>query len=150
MSQVSIRPVVAADIPVLLTMIEALALHHEDISTVTEAALARDVLGPHPWLTMLVAEQDDAQVGYAALCPLAQCHFGVRGMDIHHLFVHADHRGKGVGQALIDGCLALAKERDCRYLTVGTHPDNLTAQGIYLSAGFEDLPPAGPRFRMKW
>lgn len=150
MSSIIIRPVAAPDLPVVLKMIKGLAAHHDDTAAVTLATLERDVMGDGPWLTLLVAEQDKALLGYAALCPMAQLQFGVRGMDLHHLFVSRDARGLGLGKQLIDASMAAAKDQGCRYMTVGTHPDNVTAQGIYLAAGFEPLDGIGPRFRIKF
>ncbi|KIN65414.1 putative acetyltransferase protein [Sulfitobacter noctilucae] len=130
-------------------MTHALAAHHGDSATVTEQDLARDCLGPHPWFTVLIAATPEAAVGYAALCPLAQMQFGVRGMDLHHLFVMSDARGKGIGQDLIAASLATTQLMKGRYMTVGTHPDNHPAAALYAQLGFEVLPPPGPRFRMK-
>jgi GNAT superfamily N-acetyltransferase len=141
-----IRPIIEKDIPDVLRMIHALAAHHGDTGVVTKDELRRDALGPSPWVRVLVAEG----LGYAALCPLAQLQFGVRGMDLHHIFVVESARGRGVGRALIDAAIACAKAEGARYLTVGTHPDNLAAQDIYRSAGFEEFNSDGVRFRMKF
>lgn len=149
MTDLTLRRVEARDLPALLEMVRALALHHGDPPECTEAALARDVLGPAPWLQVLVAQRDGLE-GYAAMCPLAQLQYGVRGMDMHHLFVVPYARGQGVGRALIDGAVKLARGQGCRYVTVGTHPDNRPAAAVYRAAGFDDLPPPGPRFRIRW
>ncbi|MEH6520283.1 GNAT family N-acetyltransferase [Sulfitobacter sp.] len=141
-----IRPIIEADILDVLPMIQALATHHGDKAAITVDELRRDALGPSPWVRVLVAEG----LGYAALCPLSQLQFGVRGMDLHHIFVVESARGRGVGRALIDAAIACAKAEGARYLTVGTHPENVHAQDIYRSAGFEEFNAAGVRFRMKF
>ena len=79
MNTLTIRPFRAPDLPAVLEMIKALAAHHGDAATVTPDRLARDALGEAPWLRLLVAEQAGRLIGYAALCPLAQLQFGVRG-----------------------------------------------------------------------
>ncbi|MEQ6249196.1 GNAT family N-acetyltransferase [Sulfitobacter sp. HNIBRBA3233] len=142
----AVRP---QDIDPLLEMVRALARHHGDAAQITRAALERDVLGPAPWLRVLLARYDSV-VGYAALVPLAQLQFGVRGMDMHHLYVVPQARGQGVARALIDASVALAREAGCRYMTVGTHPGNAPAAAVYRAMGFDDLPPPGPRFRIRW
>ena len=149
MPDTAVRMMRDEDITETLGMIHALAVHHGDVATVTEQELRRDALGNAPWIRVLVAEQATL-VGYAVLCPLTQLQFGVRGMDMHHLFVVPASRGSGVGRALIAASLAQAKAEGCRYVTVGTHPQNAAAAQVYRAAGFEDLPPPGPRFRMKW
>lgn len=150
MTDLTLRPIEPRDLRHVHAMVQALAAHHGDACTLTEDALARDALSDPPWLRVIVAERDGVLVGYAALCPLAQLHFGVRGMDMHHLFVVEHARGTGVGRALIDASLAHCRDEGCRYMTVGTHPDNAAAAAVYRAAGFEDLPPPGPRFRMKF
>ena len=149
MSQITIRPAQGRDFPQLLPMIHALAEHHGDTPSVTEADLLRDVLGTRRWLDVLVAEHEGVVAGYAALCPLAQLQFGMRGMDLHHLYVAPDGRGRGTGRALIHAALAHCADNGCRYMTVGTHPANEAAARLYAAAGFESLPPPGPRFRMR-
>lgn len=144
-----IRPAQAGDIQIVLNMVARLAEHHDDVATVTPQELARDILGPHPWVRILLAEEAGDVVGYTALCPLTQMQFGARGMDMHHLYVEAGARGTGVGKALIRASKAVAQGEGCGYLTVGTHPKNTVAQGTYAAMGFAPLDPPGPRFRIE-
>ena len=141
-----VRPARLQDIAQLLPLIAGLSEHHGDNATVTETDLQRDLFGPHPWLYVLVAERGENLLGYAALLPLAQFQFGKRGMDLHHLFTAAPHRGQGIGRALIKAAQDFARDLDCVYFTVGTHADNLRAQAIYPALGFKPASPHGPRF----
>lgn len=143
-----IRKITPQDIPAVLSMVHGLAEHHGDVATLAPAALSRDALGPHPWITLLVAQGAQGVSGYAALCPIMQLQFGARGMDMHHLYVAKDARGLGIGTALITACVNEAKRQNARFVTVGTHPDNTAAQTVYLKAGFEQRPTGGARFRM--
>lgn len=142
----AIRPLVETDVPDVVRMICALATHHGDVATVDDASLRRDALGPHPWLHVLVAEGK----GYCALYGQAQAQYGVRGMEVHHLYVEPAARGSGFGRALMDAARTHAQTLGCRYLTVGTHVDNEAAQAMYHAIGFDRMDTAGPRFRMKW
>ncbi len=150
MHPISTRRAKTKDLPAVLTMIHALGEHHGDTASLTLQALERDVLGDTPWITLIVAQNSEELLGYAALCPLAQLQFGVRGMDMHHLFVQPNARRSGVGQRLIDASIAETKAMGCQYIMVGTHPENRPAQEIYLTAGFSVVPAPGPRFRMKF
>jgi len=150
MTQTINRDMNADDVPVVLEMVHALAAYNGDTSTLTQDALVRDALADSPWITVLVAENSEGVVGYAALCPLAQLQFGARGVDIHHLFVMQSARGQGVGNQLIKACIARSREMGCRYILIGTQPENIKAQKIYLSAGFSKIPAPGPRFRIKF
>lgn len=149
MTEITTRALRPSDLTIMLDMVRALAAHHDDQAQTTIPDLERDCLGVAPWLRVLVAEHAQSVVGYAALCPLAQLQFGARGMDMHHLFVAQNMRGKGVGRALITASVALSKLLGCRYVTVGTHPENMVAGKVYEAAGFEPLSPPGPRFRIK-
>lgn len=145
----TIRPVAPGDMPALAALVAGLGAHHGDSVAPDQGALARDVLGPAPWLRVLVAESGGALVGYAALCPRAQLQFGVRGIDIHHLYVAPDARGWGLGRRLIDACLDLATTLGCGFVTVDAAPENRSAQAVYTACGFERFDPDAARFRLR-
>lgn len=132
-----------SDMPVVLDMIHALAAHHGDTSTSTLEGLSQKA---QDWHCIIVACAGPDVVGYAALLPIVQLQFGVRGMDMHHLFVVATHRGRGVGRALIEVSIAVPKKLNCKYISVGKHPDNAASAKVYLAVGFDPLPDGGPRF----
>jgi GNAT superfamily N-acetyltransferase len=145
----STRPARPSDLPQILAMVEALARHHGDEPRLSLAALDADVFGTPPWLRILVAEVDDALVGFAALQPLSQLQFGQRGMDLHHLYVEPHLRGCGIGRALVAASIDYARALRCQFLAVGTHPDNAAAQAFYLAFGFEARPNVSPRFGLR-
>lgn len=146
---ITIRKMAKGDVPEVVTMISALATCHDDQPNIDAERLVRDALGTHPWATVLVADGGSQLVGYAALLPMAQLQFGARGMDMHHLFVCRDARGNGVGAALVRGCQAEARDRECSFMTVGTHPDNHKAGRFYEREGFLRRTGTGPRFSMR-
>lgn len=133
----------------IVQMIGQLAAHHGDTSTLTHDDLLRDLFSEKPWISIVVAEVGGKLVGYAAMCGLIQLHFGVRGMDMHHLFTDAAFRGQGVGCSLVEACKIEAIKLRCRYLAVGTHPDNHEAQAFYSSLGFERNDAHPPRFSIR-
>lgn len=145
----TIRLLEHRDLDAVVQMIDDLAEHHGDVPVTDPATLARDALGPAPWVHVLVAETTARLIGYAALLPLAQMQIGVRGMDMHHLFVRPEGRGSGVGRAFIDASKEHARMLNCSFLTVGTHPDNRAAAAFYVAAGFIRRPMNGPRFSMR-
>ncbi len=143
-----IRAATRQDAPRLLEMIAALSAHHGDHATATLRTLERDLFGPTACSRALVAERDGALVGYALLCPHPHLHFGLRIMDLHHLFVEAAHRGAGIGRHLVAATVAEARRQECGRLTVSTQADNMRAQAIYDALGFERQGAGGPRFRL--
>jgi ribosomal protein S18 acetylase RimI-like enzyme len=146
----SIREAQSHDTDEILRMVEHMAAHHSDTSALSAEALARDVFSESPWLYLLVAEANSGLIGYAALCGLTQLQFGVRGFDMHHLFTDAEFRGRGVGSGLVRACIHKSKTLSCKYLSVGTHPENLQAQAFYTSFGFKRRDSFPPRFIMRF
>lgn len=90
------------------------------------------------WLTSddhpehgFVAEIDGTVVGFAHLQQQVDTFRAGPGWFLDDLYVHPDHRGKGVARKLIDHLATYARERgggDLRWITA---EDNLTAQGLY-------------------
>lgn len=139
-----IRPATPDDLPRLLSMVHALARHHGDPPACSLGDLQRDLYGPRAFLTVLIAEG-----GYTALHPVAQLHWGVRGIEMHHLFVDPAHRGTGLGRALVQAAIDHAHDDGAHYLALGTSPGNEAARAFYAALGFEPVQP-GPRLRLKF
>lgn len=142
----TIRPARPDDLPALLPMVQALALHHSDRPEASLDTLHRDLFGPCPWAQALLAETGGVLVGYAVLTRAVQLQFAKRTMDLHHLFVAETHRGQGIGTALVQAAIALAQTESCTRITVGTAPDNPRAAAFYPACGFAPYTPQGVRF----
>ena len=65
---------------------------------------------------------------------------------LEELYVAPELRGGGLGRALLDGVLALSRERGATYISLGTSTDDTAAIGLYESAGFTNREgkPDGP------
>ena len=142
------RKVRRADLKTVLDMVHALAAFHNDDAALTFDLLERDTMGAHPWVPMIVAEADLRLVGYAGMIPQTKFADGLRAMDVHHLFVETEWRGRGVGRRLLDACGDHAKALGCSNLTIGTSPDNTYAQEMYRRYGFVEMPAGGARFKL--
>lgn len=144
-----IRHAYPADSQRIVQMVGQLAAHHGDSSTLKQDDLSRDLFSENPWISMGVAETCGKLIGYAAMCGMIKLHFGARGMDMHHLFTEAAYRGQGIGRSLVQACKIEAATLSCRYLEVGTHPDNYDAQAFYTAIGFERKDAQSPRFSIR-
>jgi len=133
----------------LVQLVGELAAHHADAATLTPGVLARDAFGERPWIHILVAESDGELIGYAALCGLIKLQFGMRGLDKHHRFTEKGFRHRGVGASLINACKTKAKDLSCRYLSVGTHPDNSEGQAFQEASDFIRKDSHPPRFSLR-
>jgi putative acetyltransferase len=93
-----------------------------------------------PAVTFFSARLDGAVVGVGALRHLDEWHGELKSM---HTLESA--RGRGVGRAMIDHLLALARDRGYRRVSLetGTGPAFVPAQSLYTKLGFRPCPPFG-------
>ncbi|TDT77910.1 putative N-acetyltransferase YhbS [Litoreibacter halocynthiae] len=145
MADIHITTAQPADATAILPMVHALATHHGDLPRVTEADLERDLSGG--WLYGLIARNADGPVGYSLLTPQAQAQYGLRGLDLHHLFVQRTARGSGVGTALLNAAESLATDHGVASIVIGANSDNEKAHGFYKSQGYDMQQASGKRFR---
>lgn len=143
---VTIRAARQGDLPALREMIAELAAHHGDAAAVTPENLERDLFGQMPWISALVAEAGGELIGYAILVPLYRAQQGVRGMDLHHLYVRPAHRGTGIGRHLVGKAREQARIAGATYLSVSAATGNFKAHRFYESENFKAGPVTGMRY----
>lgn len=144
---VVIRNAKPRDLPELNAMIAALAAHHGDAAAITPDKLERDLFGPLPWITALVADSgEDGLIGYAILVPLYRAQEGKRGMDLHHLFVRDGQRGNGIGHHLVARAREIARKSGCDFLSVSAATGNFAAHRFYENLDFVPRPVTGMRY----
>ena len=56
---------------------------------------------------------------------------------LEDLFVREQARGSGLGRALLQEVIALARQRGCRRVELDANDQNAAAQALYRSAGFD-------------
>jgi ribosomal-protein-alanine N-acetyltransferase len=81
----------------------------------------------------LVAEQDGQVSGYAGLLTAGS------QADVVTIAVTARRQGQGTGAALLDALLAEARRRGCTEIFLEVRVDNLRAQQLYRTRGFEQI-----------
>jgi GNAT superfamily N-acetyltransferase len=77
--------------------------------------------------------------------PAAGC-VAVRFLDaqtaeMKRLYVRAGHRGRGLGRALAEAAIAVAREAGCRRIVLDTLPKMREAQELYRMLDFRPIPP---------
>ncbi|HEX3565747.1 MAG TPA: GNAT family N-acetyltransferase [Acidimicrobiales bacterium] len=62
------------------------------------------------------------------------------------LYVVPDHRGHGLGRALMESAIDQARDHGADYMDLGTSEDDVAARKLYESLGFtnREKPPDGP------
>jgi GNAT superfamily N-acetyltransferase len=110
-----IRPATVQDVPAIARLIRALA-EYERLShrvVFDEARLRDHLFGPKPYAEVLLAEDRGVVVGFALFFHNYSTFAGRPGIYLEDLFVKPEHRGKGLGKALLVSLAQLAAERDC-------------------------------------
>jgi GNAT superfamily N-acetyltransferase len=134
----SIRLATAADIPLILCLIRALAEYEREPDAVqtTEADLLRDGFGPQPCFECLIAEDEKSKAtGFALYFYNYSTWRGRQGIHLEDLFVLPEFRGLGIGKALLVAVAARAAEQGCVRLQWDVLAWNQTAIDFYQGLG---------------
>jgi GNAT superfamily N-acetyltransferase len=134
---IRIRPAARSDVPLLHTLITALAAYERapEQVTGTEAMLERALFDGESTAEAVVAERAGAPVGFALFYPTFSTWLCQAGLYLEDLFVPPEHRGTGVGRELLAHVAALAVERGASRLEWVALDWNEPAIGFYESLG---------------
>ena len=143
---VTIRAARPGDLQQILDMIALHAECHGETARISAADLDRDLFGQSPWVTALVAEAAGRLIGYALLVPMYRAAEGLRGMELHQIFVRAGHRGHGIGRHLVARAREHARLSGCAYLSVSAATGNFQAHRFYEDMNFRAGPVTGMRY----
>ena len=141
----TIRTAIPADIPQILAFIRALATYEREPDAVhaTESDLLRDGFSENPQFYCLIAELQQAchtvPVGFALYFHNYSTWRGHHGIHIEDLFVQPEHRGKGIGKALLTRVAAIAHAEGCTRLQWDVLEWNTPAIGFYEQLGAKML-----------
>jgi GNAT superfamily N-acetyltransferase len=132
-----IRPGKGADVPLIAELIRGLARYEklENEVTMTDERLAANLFGPHHYAETLIAEVDGSPVGFALFFHNFSTFLAQPGIYLEDLFVVPEHRGGGVGRALLKELARLAVERECGRLEWAVLDWNRDAIGFYERLG---------------
>ncbi len=137
MSEITIRPALASDAPLLLELIRGLAeyerLAHEVVAT--EAQLAAELGAAQPVVHALIAELEGSPVGFALYFFSFSTFLGRQGLYLEDLYVRPQARSHGIGRALLAELARRAAERSCGRLEWSVLDWNVDAQRFYTDLG---------------
>ncbi len=85
---------------------------------------------------IFVALQGDSPVGFTQLYPLLSSVRATKNWLLNDLYVDANHRKKGIGEALLQTAYEFAKNDGAAFIELETGVDNFTAQSLYEATGF--------------
>ncbi len=85
-----------------------------------------------------VCENEDKQlVGFTQLYPIFSSTRMKKSWLLNDLFVHVDHRGKGISKTLIEKAKELARSNNAAGILLETEKSNDIGNRLYPSVGFE-------------
>jgi GNAT superfamily N-acetyltransferase len=149
-SGVRVRPADAADIDSLVALWHQLQASARDplltraraAEQITDLAGSRlTALLDNPLARVVVAEDRTGEIVGMALLAAEQFgeFFEVSAVHLSHLVVHADHRRRGVGRALLAAAAAYAEESAVDQLVVSVPPALREAHRFFARLGFVPL-----------
>ena len=132
-----ILPAQIEDVPTILSFIRKLAeyekLSHEVVAD--EASLRHWLFGPQPKAEVMIAYTGGAPAGFALFFHNFSTFLCRPGIYLEDLFVEPEHRGKGIGKALLIHLAKLAVERGCGRLNWAVLDWNQPAIDFYQALG---------------
>ena len=146
----TLRPAVASDLPVIVSLIHELAVYErlQHMVTVTAQSLHPHLFGPKPVAEAVVAEvwddEDDSGtpriVGFALFFTNFSTFLGQPGLYLEDLYVQAAYRHLGLGRMLLEHLGALAVQRGCGRFEWSVLDWNESAIRFYERLGAKVLP----------
>ena len=138
----SIRPGHSGDAPALAAMIRALAAYErlDHLCVGSEHELHAALWGPDPAAEVLIADIDGVPAGFALFFQTFSTFLARRGVWLEDLFVYPEHRGAGIGRALLRAVAGVARDRGCGRFEWSVLDWNAPAIRFYESLGATVMP----------
>lgn len=134
---IHLRDAVPADVPVILSLIRALAVYEREPDAVkaTEAMLHEHLFGARRYAECVIGEVEGEAQGFALFFHNFSTWRGRPGLYLEDLFVRPEARRAGLGRALLAHLAHLAVERGCARMEWAVLDWNEPAHRFYESIG---------------
>lgn len=141
MTDPRIRPATADDVPAMVRLVHDLAAYEKapEQCVLTEEMLHERLFGTAPALYAHVAEVESTVVGIAIWFLNFSTWDGVHGIHLEDLYVDPDHRGSGLGKALLVELARICVERRYSRLQWQVLDWNTPSIDFYRALGAVDL-----------
>lgn len=140
MSNVSFRSAERADVPLILKFIKYLAEYEKmQNDVVATEELLEEWIFEKKVAEVIFAIKDGEEVAFALFFYNFSTFLGRAGIYLEDLFVKPEHRGKGVGKAILKHLAQIAVERGCGRMEWCCLNWNKPSIDFYLSLGAEAM-----------
>ncbi|MDR2847811.1 MAG: GNAT family N-acetyltransferase [Bacteroidales bacterium] len=133
-----IRKATEKDIPVILSLINELAVY-EKLSVIADENSLHEWIFEKEKAEVLIGEYNGLPIGYAVYFHNFSTFLGRAGIYLEDIYVKPDFRGKGLGKAFFKKVAATAVERGCGRMEWTCLDWNLTSIDFYRAMGAEQL-----------
>jgi GNAT superfamily N-acetyltransferase len=112
---ISIRPATSADVELILEFIRRLAEYERapESAVATAEDILRDGFSEDPKFRVVIAEWEGEPAGFAFFFYCYSTWLGRPGIYLEDLFVNPEHRGRGIGKALLVHVAQIAVRENC-------------------------------------
>lgn len=140
--QLTIESARPGDVADVVAMIRALAEyeHLAHLCVCDAESLQAALFGPAPAAEVLIARRQQDVAGFALFFPTFSTFLARRGLWLEDLFVVPEHRGAGVGTALLRSVAAVALARNAGRFEWAVLDWNAPAIGFYERLGATIMP----------
>lgn len=137
----TLRPAKATDAALLAELIRELAVYErlEADCRITEDLIRTQLFGERPAAEAVVGEIDGVAEGFALFFTNFSTFLGKRGLYLEDLFVRPEARGNGLGRALLERLIAIARERNYGRVEWSVLDWNTDAQAFYTKLGAKPM-----------
>ncbi|WP_411816515.1 N-acetyltransferase family protein [Hyphococcus sp. DH-69] len=135
-SQLNIKRITEDDVDTLYELMKSLAQYEglEKFLTVSPEDLRISGFGKEPSWSGLFAYLDDKVIGYATYAYAFHMWSGTQRINLDDLFVSAEYRGHGAGEALMRAVFEIAQSQSMQ-VSWTVRPDNSKAIKFYKRLG---------------
>lgn len=132
-----IRKAASSDMPAVMGVLREFAEYEKltEYCEITEEKLADAVFGKDAFVECILALDGEILAAYAILYPNFSSFRGQKGMFLEDIFIKAEFRGAGLGEAMLKEIARLARSRGCERIDFMVLDWNAPAIGFYEKHG---------------